>query len=598
MDDDVSRAAFRPGATARIDRRDLLVRAGAIGLAGAAGAASIRGRAAAQATPGASPDASPTATGRLDIVRHPTERDEGEPTDGGELRLFLPSEGSADFQPVAYRQDFTVAASYLDPLLRVDPVTMTPEPWLAESWSWNDDRTQITYRLRPDVTWHDGTPLNAVDVRFSLFVGRDDLDSQIRNFYLLMREADALDDLTLRVTLSAPDVNWLLNASTQPVFYRGQYAEYWQSKPEGERTLTGFDWEDSPPIGTGPWVVDAVDDDGRRISLARNADYWAGPPHFENLTLTAEPDREARLDAWRADEVDLLWPVSPADLPDIAEEPGTLHVADAASVMFAAFNFANEVRDVPDLFADVRVRQALSLAVDRRRIADEVFAGFLRTDAAGTVAQPWAYDPDVTTTERDLDAARGLLAEAGWEDRDGDGTAENAAGAPLALTVIHLEDARPELVATLALVAEDLAEVGADVEIVPLDPSRFAERTQRSFNFDLVAFAYDLFPGFTDFDLYGSAFDPRINVQGWNPGGYANAEVDAAIADHFAADAEDLDAQRDALSRLQEETNEDLFGLWLGFPQTLVVTRPEVRGFVPNVLWPTLDTRLLWRVDD
>jgi peptide/nickel transport system substrate-binding protein len=575
----------------RVDRRRLLgaVAGGAVGAARVRG---LRGERGDEATPGTPV---PEALGGLAVVRHPVPPDPGSPVDGGELRLLVGGAPSADFQPVALRQDSTITVGYLDPLLAVDPVEMTPRPWLAESWTWNKDRTEITYRLRDDVTWHDGSPLTAEDVRFSLLVGRDDVDSALANFYVFLRTAEALDDRTIRVTLAEPDVNWLLNASTQPVFQRAQYAEYWESKPEGERTLTGFDWSASPPVGTGPWRVAAVEGDGSRIALSRNDAYFAGPPHFATLTVTAEPDSAERVAAWRAGEGDLLSPVAPADLEPLGEIPGTLHVADAASVMFAAFNFFNPVRALPELLVDLRLRQALSLALDRSGYAEDVFAGFLRADRAGTVAQPWANEPEVSTPKRDRRAARELLLEAGVQDLDGDGLGEDPYGVPLVLVAIHREDARPELAATLARVVADLAEVGVALEVQALPPDAFAERTQQTFDFDLVAYAYDLFPGFTDFDLYGSAWSIRRNPQGWNPGGYWNPEVERAIADFFAADPEDLDGQRDALARLQIATDDDLFGLWLGFPKALVLARPDIRGFAPSVLWPITDTRSLWR---
>lgn len=580
------------GRPLRVGRRRLLGGVVGGGMLGAARVPATQGQRGDAATPGTPV---PEVLGELVVVRHPAPPSPGPPTEGGELRLLVGGAPSADFQPVALRQDSTVTVSYLDPLLAVDPVAMTPGPWLAESWRWNADRTEITYRLRDDVAWHDGSPLTAEDVRFSLLVGRDDVDSALRNFYVFLRTAEALDDRTVRVRLAEPDVNWLLNASTQPIFQRAQYADFWEAKPEGERTLTGFDWSASPPVGTGPWRIAGVEGDGARIALSRNEVYFAGPPHFAALTVTAEPDPAERLAAWRVGEGDLLSPVAPVDLVPLGEALATLHVADAASVMFAAFNFYNPVRALPELLVDLRLRRALSLALDRSGYAEDVFAGFLRSDRAGTVAQPWANEPEVATPKRDRRAAQELLLAAGAQDLDGDGVVEDPSGAPLELVAIHRDDARPELAATLARVADDLAELGVALDVQALPPDAFAERTQRTFDFDLVAYAYDLFPGFTDFDLYGAAWSIRSNPQGWNPGGYWNPEVELAITDFFAADAEGLDGQRDALARLQIATDDDLFGLWLGFPMALVLARPDIRGFAPNVLWPTADTRSLWR---
>jgi peptide/nickel transport system substrate-binding protein len=516
------------------------------------------------------------------------------PTRGGTLRLLRPPSSRDDLNPASFRQDYQVPVSYLDPLLRPGEVTLEPGPWLAERWVWSESGRVLTYTLRQGVTFHDGAPLSAVDVAFSFYVYRDDVDSAVRNLFASMVAAEALDDRTVRVTLAQPDGGWLFGASTQFVFQRRQYAPYWESRPVGERTLTGFDWAGSPPLGTGPWRLSEWDDAG--VTFDRNGDYWAGAPAFDRLTIGWEADAAERLAAWREGEADVVWPVTPDDVERLAAVDGRLYVADAASVMFAAFNFANPARPDPGIFADVRVRRALSLAIDRDRYAEEVFGGFIRQRAAGTFAQPWANDPELTTPRQDRDLARDLLFEAGWSDLDGDGTLDDALGQPFVISVLLRDDARPELEEVLRSVRRDLREVGVQLAIESLDGDAFEERWLVTHDFDLIAFAYDLYPGFTDFDLYGSAWDVRENPQGFNPGGYRNPVVDAAI--DAALVAVDVGRQRELLVELQREADDDLFALWFGFPRQLVLVRPDVLGFQPNKLWQTADTRKLWRASE
>lgn len=601
----------KPGARhGRIDRRRLL-----LGLS-AAGVPALAGRRAAggsvdggarrvslrqvAASPVATPrrdlvedvvaTPSPSPTGKLEVVRDPRPVYAGEPVAGGELQLQVPAIDAEDFSPVAFRQDFQVLASHLDPLVWVDEVTMEPRPWLAERWEWSDEETAITYTLRSDVRWQDGERLTAADVVFSLFVARDDLASGVTNLFALMEYAEAVDDRRVKVTLTAPDGGWLLNASTQFVFQRKQYSDYWQSRPEGERTLAGYNWRENPPVGTGPWKFD--EQASGRLTFSRYGDYWAGAPHAETLIVSAEPDVESRIEAWLQGETHVVWPLPVSEIEKVRHSDGRLYVVDSPSVMFAAFNFDNPMRPVPDLLSDVRVRQAISLVVDRDRYAREIFGGFFRPEAAGTIAQPWAHDPESRNPPHDLNAARALLAEAGWKDQDGDGTVENPAGQPFEMVVILRNDARPELQRVLRSVAEDLSEAGIRLAVQPLAPDRFDERWKSTRDFDLIAYAYTLYPGFTDFDLYGSGWDIRVNPQGFNPGGYRNRDVDEAVAEILREP--DLDRQRDALYRLQRAANEDLFGLWLGFPQDLVLVRPEILGFQPHVAWPTWGMRSLW----
>lgn len=550
--------------------------------------------ASALASPVASPVATPqpvASTGTLQVIRDQRPTDPGPPVVGGHLSLLLDQTDNTDFSPVAYNQSFQIPASYLDPLVWIDEVTMEPRPWLAQSWAWSADGKTITFTLRSDVLWHSGAPLTARDVVFSFFVARDDINSNVRNLFATMDNAFADNDQTARIVLTEPDGSWLFNASNQFIFHRAQYTDYWTSRPEGERTLSGFDWKKSLPDGSGPWKITTIGSSG--IDLARNDRYFAGAPSFATMTLGWEADAEKRLDAWKSGKTDLLWPVRAADLASVNTEQGRLYVADAASVMFAAFNFQDPKRDIPDLFNDVRLRQALTLALNRDAYAQAVFGGFVHQDAAGTIAQPWAHDPSVVNPAFDLQQARSLLRQAGWQDRDLDGVVETVDGRPLQLTAIVENDARPELLAVLQHVASDLKALGVPVEVQQLGADQFRDRWVNGHDFDLIAYAYNLYADFTDFDLYGSAWDIRQNPQGWNPGGYHNKDVDAAI--QAALVAEDETKQKAALSQLQRLTNQDLFGLWFGFPQDLILVRPDIRGFQPNKLWQTWDTRKLWR---
>ena len=144
-----------------------------------------------------------------------------------------------------------------------------------------------------------------------------------------------------------------------------------------------------------------------------------------------------------------------------------------------------------------------SQAINRERYAEEVFGGFTRWDATGTVAQPWAHDDEVTTPAYSPEAASVLLTEAGWIDYDGDGVREDVNGWQLRPVAIVRDDSRPELAAVMARVARDLAAVGIALSVEVLPPDAFDERWITRRDYDLIAYAYDQLPGFTDFDLYG-----------------------------------------------------------------------------------------------
>jgi peptide/nickel transport system substrate-binding protein len=464
-------------------------------------------------------------------------------------------------------------------------------PWLAERWEWRADGLELVFFLRDGVLWHDDVPLTAADAAFSFEVYQSDSESAVGGLFALVESIDVASERELRVQFSARDANWLFNVASLLIFSRDQYGEFWKGMPAPEQTLSGFDWSRTLPVGTGPWRI--TEWDAAEVRFARFDRYWGREPWLDELQVAAIHGPRARLEAWQDGDAQMLWPVRLREVQQLDDATGTLYPVPAASVMFAAFNFANPDQPAGSLWTDLRVRLAASQAINRGRYAEEVFGGFIRWDAAGAVSQPWAHDDETTTPGFSPEAASVLLTEAGWVDYDGDGVREDVNGWQLRPVAIVREDSRPELAAVMARVARDLAGVGIALTVEILPPDAFDDRWITRRDYDLIAYAYDQLPGFTDFDLYGSAWDIRNNPAGWNPGGYTNADADAAIDEFLGAVG--VERQAAALRRLQRIVNEDLFGLWLGIPEDLVLVAAGIEGFKPDMAWQTARTWELWR---
>lgn len=589
-----------------LSRRRLLARAGAVaGTAGIvpAGIALSHQRATPEGTPGASPAASPEASPvatptpdpipdhRLTIIKDQRPEYAGRPVQGGTLSLYVASQDLTDFSPTAQRQDLQALISVLDPLVWIDEITMEPKPWLATGWTWSADGLALSFDLRTDVTFHNGTPFSANDVRFSILAYRDDYDSRLTSMFGLVTDVIVESPARATVTFAEPDGAFLFNAASQPIFLADQYSGHWESRPVGERTLSGFDWGTNPPIGTGPWIPAAAS--GSELTFRRNDTYWNGASHFDELRLIAQDDPHARIEGWKDGDVDVLAGIRHSDLEQVWDEEGTLFVTPSPTVFFAAFNFANPANATADMMADPALRQALTRAVDREAYANDVFFTFIDEEKAGTIVQPWAHDDSIRNPAFDVDEANRILDEAGWEDVDGDGMREDARGNELDLYLIVSNQERPELLAIIDGLGESFEKIGARLTVEELDPDVLDDRWVENRMYDMVAFSLVEYPAFNHFDLYGTAWDIRANTRGWNPGGYSNAEVDGAIGAYFASvTTEDM---RSALTTLQQAANNDLFGLWFGFPHDLVLVRKDIQGFVPNMYIQTWNTRSWWR---
>lgn len=518
----------------------------------------------------------------------------GTPRPGGDLRLFVKGDGLADFNPTAFRQDPQIAASYLDPLIRADDVTLEPQPWLAEAWTWSEDGLALSIELRSDVAWHDGSPLAADDVQFSLLCHRDDFDSGASLLLAVVNGIEVTSGTALTVTFDEPDGAFPYNAGMLPIFSKAQYEAHWLSRPEGERTLSGFDYGEGQPLGSGPWIIQ--DRTESAVHFRRNEGHFATVPHAKSLTLTVQDDPDAQPDAWRAGNVDIVWPVDGSRYHALRNEGGHLVAADATVSYFAAFNFGNPTRIDPGWMASPGLREALTQIIDREAYAEAIFGGYIEVERAGIMTQPWAIDPTVRNPQRNVIAARRLLAENGWTDWDGDGVLDSPSGDRGAFVCIVRDDANPQLLATLDSLDADFSELGFALEVQRLDAEDFTARWTTEFDYDLIAISLNQYAAFAEFDLLGSPWSIRLNPAGWNPGGYFNAEVDEAILTYLQTwEVADLKA---ALNTIQRVTNDDPFALWLGFPQQPVLVRPDIAGFQPNKMWQTSNTASLWRTEN
>jgi ABC-type transport system substrate-binding protein len=390
-----------------------------------------------------------------------------------------------------------------------------------------------------------------------------------------------------------PDAAWLFNVASLPGVQAAQYTAWWSANAVGERTLEGITFEAELPVGTGPWVIDEIGPEG--VSLKRNDTYFQAPPHADRLELVVLPEGDERVSQWEAGDLDVVGQLDPQRVEELLYDRGRLIVSNAARTFFAAYNFDNPNRYEPVVLAYPELREAISLSLDRERYAKEFWGGFLRWEQAGIVAQPWVDDASQKNPKRDVKRARKLLKDLGWQDANGDGILDSPYGDAFALTAVVLDTAERAVVDTLKAMDTDLQEIGGTIEVNVVSAEEFVAWWSDDHTWDLLVYDLRLYPAFTEFDLIGTDWNVRTNPAGWNPGGYSNADADAAIEAYFAA--VDEKGMAAALADLQKAIVEDPFAIWLGFPQDLTLLAPRVKGFVPNPLWPTLDTRLMW-IDD
>jgi peptide/nickel transport system substrate-binding protein len=330
-------------------------------------------------------------TGFADVV----VEDDGEPRQGGTLVYALASE-SDGWDPTSNRwaTDGTQAALTFYDALTAYAADGSVEPFLAESLEPNADFTEWTITLRPDITFHDGTPLSAEAVKRSLDAIRT--AALTRPALVLIDSIEAPDDLTVVVRMNSP---W----GAFPVALTGQAG-----------VVPAPSQLDSPdptanPIGTGPFTfVEWVPDN--RLVVERNPDYWlkdeAGTqlPYLDRIEFRPVPDAASRVNGIRSGDLDMTHTV---DIPAIKQfrelaAAGDLQYFQQRGNTEVSFVMLNVVTPP---FDDPQARRILALATDRQAYVDVIAQG--ETDPADSVFRPVSpFYADTGYPDYDLDAAQ------------------------------------------------------------------------------------------------------------------------------------------------------------------------------------------------
>ncbi|MGI0148554.1 MAG: peptide ABC transporter substrate-binding protein, partial [Thermoplasmata archaeon] len=280
----------------------------------------------------------------------------------------------------------------------------------------DDGRLEVTWKLRSGIRWHDGEPFTSRDVAFTVETINDpSYNPESTEGFDLIESVATPDDLTAVVTYRE------IYAAYQDQFWRGVLPRHLL---EG-RDLNAFPEYDRNPIGTGPYKVEEWRT-GESLMLVRNEDYWRGVPPIRKLLFRFLPSTNTRVNQLRAGEVHV---VDTVPLDKIDEIEGLSGITVSRTMGNSYTHVALNLREVP-AFRDLRVRQAVAHAIDRRAIAEDVLGGVVTV--VDSVIQPmsWAFNDSVKSYGYDPARARELLREAGYEDRDGDGIVEKG-GVPL-----------------------------------------------------------------------------------------------------------------------------------------------------------------------
>jgi peptide/nickel transport system substrate-binding protein len=438
-------------------------------------------------------------------------------------------------------------------------------PNLASSWEFSQDNKVLTFHLRTNARWSDGVPVTADDVRFTYLVQKDPRVGspglEIKDF---ITDVEVVDAHTVRFHFSHAYPYQLMDANDGHIIP----AHAWGKVPLEKWHSTDFE----PLLVTsGPFRV-ASHVRGQTLILARDPDYWDAPrPYLDQLIFRVIPDSASQLNQLIAGDIQLVELVPPRDAARVRSSPD-LELVECPGRTWGFIAWNNRI----PLFADRRVRRALSLAINRKSLVDTVYHGFAKVATGPILSSMWAYNRELEPLPYDPDQARRLLAAAGWHDADGDGILDRN-GKPFAFDLLFGAE-NPIRQDIAVLVQADLARVGIRCRPTPVEStSLLARQESGSYEASVAAFAEA-----TKVDL-ASVWCTPTQTQGTNNlVGYSNPEVDRLIA--AAREEPDYTRAKVLYDRIQELIVADQPVTFLYEAEQLTGISRRVRGADINSL--------------
>lgn len=462
------------------------------------------------------------------------------PVKGGTL-IYLEQQAHTNLYPPAggFYPNGGVLNQITDKLTYQNPTTLEIEPWIAQSWEVNADATQYTFKLRPGVTFSDGTPVDAAAVakNFDIFgLGDKTLKYPVSEVVNNYDRSEVIDPLTVRFHFKKPSPGFLQGTS---VIGSGLVSLKTLSLP--------FDQlgDATKIIGSGPFVV-ASETLGKELTLKARPEYNWGPAKFEHqgrayldgIKYIVTGEDSVRIGALLAGQAHFIRQVQAYDEPQVENQGFKIYAPSTRGVN-------NSVVFRPDnqLVADVRVRKALSLATNRKEIVSTLFSKNYPVATSVIASTAIGYKDNSAQLAFDIDKAKQLLDEAGYAAGP-DGTRAKD-GKKLILTAYESLP-QPQNRAMLQLIAQQWAKVGVKLNVLAGDAgSRTVD--------DLDPQKTPVSPGMVgraDPDVIKSQFYPK-NRDVLRQKGGGSDKVQSFVDDKLNSILDEIASQPDKQKRLQ-----------------------------------------------
>ncbi|WP_158268496.1 ABC transporter substrate-binding protein [Corynebacterium liangguodongii] len=467
----------------------------------------------------------------------------GSPVSGGTVRIATTNDLTPSLVYSGTKSsETTLTGLVYNELISYPPEGLEPRPELAEGWSVSPDGTVISLDLRRDVTFHDGRPFTSRDVAFSLRAYSDPANAgQLARVAQLIETINTDDPHRVVLTLSRPANNIFDLLAVVPIIDENSFEEWKHGKSY---------------IGTGPFMFERWYP-GSRVEFKANRGYWGGPPHIDGVDMLVTPDQKTQFSQLRSGSIDVLADSVPRDVAALDGNPAfkVVSAEEAGSMVYLGANVSTPA------LQDPRVREAISLAIDRHRIVSEVYL-----DRARATVLPWseyspAYDGMTDSASRNVERARELLG---------------GSEAPRRITLSFASDSL-EHRTVAQIIADNLSEIGIDVELEPTEYAAMISQL-RSGSFPGLWVLGHGFSQYNPSTLVTSAFPFNAAK---NSSNFSDPDYSSAVEASWNTPDPSSESARQSYWALNAELVSNAFVMEIAAPETAVITA----GNLHDVTW-------------
>ena len=330
----------------------------------------------------------------------------------------------------------------LEALITRDPDTLEWTGLIAKDWTISDDGLIITFNLRNDVYFSDGEALDSIDVVFSFdFIMNEKIQAPRHRAYLeKIKSVTANGPHQVTFTFKEPYFEAFDLAGGLQIMPEHFYKEYLDT-PQVFNDSKGL------LIGSGPYqLADAKSwtPENGNVELIRNSRYWGDvQPSYDRILWRVIQNASARLTTYRNGDID-TYGARPIEYEKLKKDKQITDKSQQFEYMppvvgYSYIGWNQERKGKATLFADKRVRQAMTYLIDRDRVNKDIFLGYAETAISPFSPRSKQHNPNLSPRSYDLEKGKTLLKEAGFEDRDNNGVLENTAGEPFEFELTYFQ---------------------------------------------------------------------------------------------------------------------------------------------------------------